>query len=139
MHALRVTVASALLVAGLAGCGQQAVDKLSVGDCFNYSELGSEVSSVPSIDCAEPHEAEVFAVFDISLPAFDDQAVTDAADQGCYDAFAGYIGIDYVDSQYYYYALTPLADGWANGDRGVICFVVPESGTVTGSLKGSAA
>ena len=46
--------------------------QMRVGDCFDdTAELGmdeaGEVSSLPGVPCADPHDNEVFAVFDVEV------------------------------------------------------------------------
>ena len=39
--------------------------ELQVGDCLNDLTNSTDVSSLPSVDCTQPHQGEVFAVFDL--------------------------------------------------------------------------
>ena len=53
---LMVLIAVAMTAAA---CGQ-SVFALEVGQCFNDPSSTEEVSSVSTVDCAEPHNNEVF-------------------------------------------------------------------------------
>ena len=137
MRVLRVVVGVAAFTMLVSGCGTQPVDELSVGECFDFSEESVELSSVTIVDCANPHGGEVFATFDVVLEEFDAEAVAAAADEQCLVAFEPYFGFPYAAADYYYRAFTPAEDGWVRGARTVVCFIVPEEGTFTGSVKQS--
>lgn len=119
------------------GCAARPVAELKVGECFDFSGEATEVSSVAVVNCASPHAAEAFEIFDVALDEFDATAIAAAADERCLGAFEGYVGYPYNAADFYYRALTPGADGWANGARTVVCLVVPQEGALTGSVKKS--
>ena len=166
-----VTVALAVAVAsGLSGCAlistivahanssqgtvqgdgeQQNVFHLAVGQCVNdaaefaLSDAPGDVSSVPVVDCALPHDSEVFANETLEGDTYPGSAVVEQqAHVLCEDDFAGYIGASYDDAtsldftSYY-----PTSTSWRNGDRLVTCEVIAlddngDTQKVTGSLKG---
>jgi hypothetical protein len=135
-------LAGALLVVS---CAQGNVFSLEPGTCFDdvdafFEEDSEGVSDVPTVDCDEPHDNEVFATFDLpdgSYPG--DDAVTTAADDGCIDRFADYVGIDYADSRFVSTYLVPTADSWADGDREVVCFLYDiDLAKIEGSAEGMA-
>jgi hypothetical protein len=137
MRVLRRAGGVALIAAFASGCAARPVTELKVGECFNFSGETTEVSSVAVVACTDPHAAEAFEVFEVALDAFDATAIAAAADERCLGAFEGYVGYPYNAADFYYRALTPGADGWANGARTVVCLVVPHEGTLTGSVKKS--
>lgn len=113
---------------------------IAVGDCLNETSSDT-VSEVPQVDCAAPHDYEVYYDFTLTgsgeYPG-EDEVQTDA-DTGCESAFAGFVGLGYEDSildfTYYY----PTVSSWTkNGDRLVSCIIVDPGVKTTGSLKGSA-
>ena len=111
-----------------------------LGDCL--TEFGSDedsISSVPKIDCAEPHTYEVYHVENIdesgAYPG--ETAVTDTANEMCEASFEPFIGVGYYDSKLYFTSLFPTSVGWINGDREVLCLVYDPSGDATGTLEGS--
>ena len=128
----------------------QDVFDITVGDCIANADDGNdptatEVYSVSTVPCTQPHAYEVFHEF-----AIDDQpdypgndAVTTAAEQGCTgDGFTDYIGTKYLQSELYVYWYTPTPGSWAAGDRMVSCMVLEpaaENGgnPTSSSLKGS--
>lgn len=126
--------------------GDVDVFQLEVGDCLNLDDSG-ELSSAAVVPCTEPHTEEIFHEF--SLPDGEwpgKEAIDTAADEGCYEAFAGFLGKAYEDSVLEYVFLAPLEGGWNDPnvkDRLVQC-VIYEPGDggaakpVEGSLKGAA-
>ena len=106
-----------------------------VGDCVDGSDV---------VDCAAPHDFEVYLV--TSHPAAADEpfpgnsTLTDYGDQTCSPPFEGYVGVPLADSDYTYLWLAPDAEYWEAGDREVVCGVTNVADEkLTGSLKGSAA
>lgn len=122
---------------------QTGVFSIVVGDCLNGTGEDGNVSSVPTIDCAEPHDSEVFAsvtLDDGDYPGED--AIFTAAGEGCVAEFADFIGLSYeesiADMQYYF----PTELTWATGDREVLCLVYETNGDgepiqTAGSLQGA--
>lgn len=137
MRFLRFAVAGVALAGILSGCSSRPVGDLKVGECFDFSDATGEVTVVPIMECAKPHDAEVFATFEIALDSFDTATVAAAADDQCLAAIEPYVGYPYSAADFYYRAFTPGADGWDKGARTVVCFVVPNGGTLTGSVKKS--
>ena len=103
----------------------QSVFDLNVGECYVSLPTSELIESVEPIPCNEPHGIEIFHSFDIDLPAFDSEAVSLLSQEGCYDAFEGYMGISYEESWYGFDGLLPTGRSWAQGDREVVCFVMP--------------
>lgn len=138
-----VSLSACGLVNSFLGAGN--VMEVGVGDCFDEAEmktaLGSgEVSEIPLIDCAEPHDAEVFYVED--LPEGDypgDSSVQASMEEICTgSAFEEFIGVDYMESAIYVGGLSPTVDTWDNiDDREILCYVTSDSGAITESLAGA--
>ncbi len=131
----------------LASCAPPpSVDLLVPGDCFDYSELTEGIVGIPPVDCSVPHEAEVYLIFDLEgvseadyLDEYDEDDINRLSQDACLAAFPDYVGIDYWESEYYYLWLSPTPEGWAEGEREVVCFLVPELGVMlTESLQGAA-
>jgi hypothetical protein len=111
-----------------------AVDNLSVGDCFD-DPGGNEIASVNLIDCAEPHDYEIYALVELAGDAGTfpgDEALFSELADVCFNRFAVYVGHDYASSVYDFSGLTPLADSWEQGDHEGVCLVhrFDESGVV---------
>ncbi len=134
---LSPVVMLALIVALFAaGCSKGNVFELSVGQCFD-DPSETLISDVPLKDCSEPHDNEVYAVFNVteaSLPGSQTML------EGCLDRFDAAIGAPYATSIYDFAAFTPTADSWKEGDREVVCYGfvygVPEK--MTSSILGAA-
>jgi hypothetical protein len=143
------------LVVALAGCSllptnivntnpADGVDSdvftIAVGDCLNDGGAEGEISSVPIIECDEPHDTEVFdriILDDGEYPG--KEAVIAKANAACESAFDSFVGIAYAESAFdfsYYY---PTAASWATGDREILCLIFDPAGKIeTGSLSGVA-
>jgi hypothetical protein len=124
--------------------GQVDAFSLRVGDCFNEpgdpGSDGSEVSSVPALPCSEPHDAEVFAVFNVELTAYPaDDELNDFALDGCIERFGPFVGLDYASSAFDVYTLTPTHESWhSQGDREVVCALYDmENEKLQGSMRES--
>ena len=119
--------------------GDTDVFSIKVGDCIATSTGDAEVTEVPTVPCSEPHDVEVY--HDFEIPGTDypgEDEIFAQADQGCYDAFAPFVGLSYEEStldwSYYY----PTDGSWAQGDRLISCLIFDPAGTSTGSLAGVA-
>jgi len=125
----------------IAEAGQQDVFEVAVGDCFNNegevaADETGEVSDIPAVPCAEPHDNEIFHLFDLAGDEFPVDVDT-LADDGCYAQFATFVGLEYEASTLDYFPIMPTAETWSQGDREVICSVFAETQT-TGTLAGAA-
>ena len=100
--------------------GDLGVFRIQVGDCIGGG-LSDEVESVEGVPCNEPHEQEVYHVFDLpegdgSYPG--DISVAEQAESGCTTAFEPFVGLSYEASIYGINTLTPSMDTWDSvGDR----------------------
>ena len=115
--------------------------EVQVGDCFDDEAFAStEISEVPAIPCAQPHDNEVYAAFDISGDKWPgDERVEELAYEGCLDRFAGVIGKSYEDSVIDYTVIYPSEGSWIQrADREVLCVGYHmEYEELTGSIIGS--
>ena len=133
-------VAIAVLLTGCSADTDGAdVFSIVVGDCLNDAGVPDEVTTLPIVDCAEPHDSEVFARTDATGDAFPGgDALQASLVEFCRgDAFTAFIGIPFAESAYGTRGYFPTTESWANGDRELLCTVVDESGAqLTGSLAG---
>ena len=138
MNPMRIALLGIVLALFAGGCGDEGnVFSLGVGDCFTSIE-STEISDVPLVDCAEPHEHEVFAIWSVGTPL----PTQDAMNQGCVDRFEDVIGLPFEESEIWAAAITPTEESFESGDREVICYSYEfdESGEiaqVTGSVLGA--
>lgn len=147
-------VAVAALGALLSGCsvlqgiiggtdipeGETDAFAIEIGDCLNDAEISTEVSSVPLVECSEPHDSEVYALTDTTTADFPgDAALSAELDAFCQgEAFTEFVGIPYADSMYNTSGYFPSDESWAAGDRELLCTIYDPNGRVTGSLAGVA-
>lgn len=121
--------------------------QIQVGDCFNdNNEISGqddtvEVVGVAGIPCAQPHDNEAYAKFDVDFetyPGNDD--MFNSALESCVEQFEGYVGRDYQSSLLDILTLYPTAESWKQmDDREVICVLVHmEDEKLVGSSRNSA-
>lgn len=112
---------------------------IKIGDCFD-DQSAETISDVPALPCSDPHDNEVY--HDLTLPAGDfpgDDAIAQAAEKGCGDAFSTFIGIPYEQSKLEFNYLVPTKDSWQGADdRLISCVAYDPAGKVTGTLAGAA-
>lgn len=122
--------------------GESDVFTIKVGDCLNDEAAGGEISTVPVVDCAEPHDSEIYASIIMDDGDYPGESDTiDIADEACYQEFDDFVGTSYEESLYSYATLYPTSQSWASGDREILCRIAlaDENGNiekVTGSLEG---
>ncbi len=112
---------------------------LTVGDCFD--ETGDDiVSDVPTIDCALPHDYEVYATINLDKAVWPgDDEIFSLADDACYAPFTTWVGIPFENSTLDYTYYVPTEDGWNNyDDREVSCIMFDPAGKTTGTFLASA-
>ncbi len=122
------------------GGGDADVFSLSVGTCFDDQDDG-EISSVPAVDCSEPHDNEVFALIDYTetdeYPGSEE--MSEIGTNLCIEEFEAYVGLDYPSSELEVFAIYPTEASWAGGDREVICNLYDSDlDKLTGTMEGAA-
>lgn len=142
----------AAAVAGAFETDERSVYELAVGDCVDLSgaletseagdvESDRPIGGLPIVDCSLPHDGEVYHLGDIER--FDEypgrRAVRTHVELLCTGApFTDYVGVDYIDSEFGLYSLSPTGDAWSDGDRGYICIATGFDGeSLVGSVRGS--
>ena len=120
---------------------QKSVLAIGSGECIGGIPTADEIDSIAPVDCALPHEAEVFATFALSdpwdapLPPADE--LLRRAEEACGgDTFRTYVGADQASSRFDLAPLGPTEDGWTSGDRRITCILIGDAST-TGSARGS--
>jgi hypothetical protein len=146
MRGLLGLVAVIALAMASVGCQSGvAAAELKVGNCFNRTPAvdanGDNVVGNTLIDCAQPHDAEVYLVFDVApgpsgYPG--DEAIGTLQQTRCDAAFVGYVGKDPGLSRYTIDYVRPDSGTWSSGDRTIACLIEDASGgQLTGSAKGT--
>jgi hypothetical protein len=125
------------------GPGEADVFDLRAGDCFDDPPQDEELATVAAVPCGEPHDAEVYAVFDTAAADGDgfpgQAALTREAEQGCFERFQPFVGVAPESTSLAVHFLLPTRLSWDNaGDRAITCVVVDPAGPTTGSLEGAA-
>ena len=118
---------------------------IQLGDCFdNTSSLANEeigeVSNLPGVPCSQPHDNEVFAIFNLDQPTFPgSEEISELSFDACLDRFESFVGLDYETSSLDIAALYPSKESWSQqGDREVVCAVYDMNlGKLTGSTRNS--
>jgi hypothetical protein len=123
--------------------------KVQVGDCVTWPDgldtdraEPQKVTSVQGVPCDQPHDAQAYASFDVTLPHFDADAVMGEATSGCATRWTDAIGTNlFGDVDHDATAFTPSEQSWKQGhDREVVCFVISVDGSpLVGSLLHPAA
>ncbi|HEY9349599.1 MAG TPA: DUF4190 domain-containing protein [Acidothermales bacterium] len=114
--------------------GEVSAFSLEVGDCVNDLQESEAVRSLPAVPCAEPHEGEVFALFD--LPEGDYPAepeLIEQAETGCFDRLQTYAPEAARNPALELFYFYPLEASWPD-DRQIVCIATLASGTMTGSI-----
>lgn len=111
------------------------------GDCMNLPSE-SLVQSVEGLPCGQSHDAEVYSLYDMAAASSaypGDEAVNNAAVDGCLQRFHAFVGVAYEQSALDVYYLHPTEDSWDGyDDREVVCMVTTMDGSqLTGSMRGS--
>ena len=133
----RLTVV--LLLAAVAACSESGTraDRVEVGMCFDDQD-GSEIERFPTVPCDEPHQNEVFHLFDVEgqdYPGVD--ALRAEGERVCRgEAFTRYVGETYEASRFDVFQILPTEGSWSEGDREVVCALYdPFDNAETGSAR----
>jgi len=143
-----VKAPAAVVSDAVTGQDTQNYGNVSVGTCMFTDMPGAEQGktvtvgrAVKTVDCATPHDAEVFVKTDLSVPGDvypGDQGMKKLIATTCAPQFTTYTGSTYPRTTLDFGAYFPLASTWSTGDRTLVCFVyVRDKSQVTGTLKGS--
>ena len=122
----------------IVGEGTLNAFEMRTGDCFDDPDaLADEFSSLPGVPCAEPHDNETFAVFDLTMADYPEYDIAEISESSCIEHFETYVGRDYETSALDVVTMYPTPEGWAQNDREVVCALYDMSGSkLVGSVKG---
>ena len=115
-----------------------------VGDCFDDAPADSttgngQVTSIPGVPCSEPHDNEIFAVFDVEMDEFPgDDEINQQVYDLCMQRFESFVGQNYESSSLEITMMYPSRESWARtNDREAVCAVYDMSlAKLEGSAKG---
>jgi len=114
------------------------VFSIKVGDCLNDASVTGTVTTTPIVPCNKPHDSEAYKSIRMKDGDFPgEEAVKAQADQGCADAFPGFVGLSYDDSNLKISYYFPTSDSWESGDREILCTIYDDGVKTSGSLKGA--
>lgn len=117
--------------------GSVSATALQVGDCVNGLEEQDSLLNLPGVPCAQPHEGEVFAVFDLPAGAYPgESAVNRQVNTECSGRLRAYSPAADADPAIGLFVVFPLEGNWRLGDREVVCIASALAGPTTGSLRG---
>jgi hypothetical protein len=116
----------------------KSVFDLEEGDCWDDpEESSSQVNEVEVLPCDQPHDNEIYLVFDLPDGDFDATAVEEGSADGCGSDFEGFVGLDAETSELDFFAIYPTEATWAEGDREVVCSLYDEEfRKLVGSMEG---
>jgi hypothetical protein len=105
-------------------------------DCFDNPDAAS-VSTVTAIPCTQPHNAQVFAQFDVagtnsSYPG--GASLRQQATRGCNSRIAGNLDRSKTTNTMSIRFTYPLQGSWELGHRSINCLVVDQTPDLTSSL-----
>jgi hypothetical protein len=120
-----------------------ALSDLEVGMCANLADLEGEVSSVPTVDCTEPHDAELTFIGQLNADGVAEypgvSEVRATVEQECAgESFTDYVGTNYDDSEFDINFVFPNEEAWDREDGEYICFLFTHlARDLTSSVRGS--
>lgn len=126
----------------IVGAGDVEVDELRLGDCFDDpSPTTEQVTDLRGIPCSEPHENEVYHVFDLeeegSWPGGD--TLNSIGFDECFATFEPFVGAPYDSSRLDIGWIFPSKFGWeVDDDRQIMCLLFDiRLELLSGSMQGS--
>lgn len=129
---------AALLALALAAASCGGGFELAVGDCLVVGDEVDEagMGEVTRVDCDEPHDLEVFHLFDLAPDETSGDARIERVAEVCLgEAFTSYVGVPADRSPLRLFPLPPSPDEVARGDREVACAVEDRDGPTRGSVR----
>jgi hypothetical protein len=126
----------------IVGAGTLHIVDVRVGDCFDLNDGSDveEVGEIRAIPCDEPHTFEAYFTTELPAGSYPSRSVLDAeTEAACLPSFEPYVGRDYETSALYVTTFEPTPEGWADGDRGILCVISTENAStaLTGSVRDS--
>lgn len=116
---------------------------MQLGDCFDDADDAAEVDEVfgvAGVPCDQPHDNEVYAIFDTVLTEFPGSEVMgETATDACIERFEAFVGLDYPSSQLDVFPMYPTVESWnQRDDREIVCALYDLSlEKLTGTMRNS--
>ena len=139
LRALAAGAAAASLGAiALAGCSTASVMHMSIGQCIQQPE-SEQVSTVETVDCSKPHDAEVFFLHKVEGDDYPGQeSLGSTAEQVCVGAFQAYVGKSFEESSLDATWFVPTTKSWSQNDHEIVCMITDmQGGKLNQSVKNS--
>jgi hypothetical protein len=115
---------------------RSSVVSLRRGQCVNEVDGRDQLAKVTVVDCAQPHEAEVFA--NLTMQSRSEYPEPEELDEEiapqCLDEFEHYAPAFIDDQTIEINYIFPDSASWIVGERNVTCLALHPSGKRTGSL-----
>lgn len=113
--------------------------RLGPGDCFDATEGDVTAPAIQPLDCAGPHDNEVYLVVAVPDAAFPGHtALRQRGSELCRGAaFEDYVGVPWGNSRFFTFAVVPSEASWTAGDRLIVCALYDIRGPREGSALGS--
>ncbi len=108
---------------------------MHTGQCVNSAP--NEMSGVHAVNCASPHDAEVFGTFRVAGHRYPGTpALRRDAGLGCASRLSVYLNPQLASASLTESYVYPDAGAWAAGERTVVCTIRSATGQLTGSVRG---
>lgn len=110
------------------------VFSLRAGQCIDSG--ATAISGVHVVNCAQAHDAEVFATFRVTGARYPGPAALgQRARQGCVGRLSGYLNPQLSATSLAQSYVYPDSGAWSAGERTVVCTVRSTSGPLVGSVR----
>jgi hypothetical protein len=134
-----VVVLVAVAVARIVGPSGVKYDELRPGDCLE--KPGDRFVRAERVDCAEPHDLEVFALVTDPAPRGARYPGPDILEReatvACLPQFQTYVGIPFEQSELRFTGYVPTERNWEEHNRLLVCTLSARTGRLTGTVKDS--
>jgi hypothetical protein len=107
------------------------------GDCFDNPAGATSVTSVVQTSCTAPHNAEIFATFDVSGSILDypgNAKLSSIATTGCNARAKAALNSAKITSSMTIRLLFPLESSWISGQRTISCMIYSPTSEIRSSV-----
>jgi len=109
-----------------------------VGACFDIPANGNYATPVPLVDCAQPHDSEIFGTSDYAADAGaafpGEDPLRAAASDVCESSYLQFTGFEADSGPIPYGSFTPDEHDWANGNHHIWCVASDPDGKMIGTV-----